>query len=80
MGQRAMSLDQRDDLEQLLELCATTARHGLLAAHAAMRSPKRRNAQDYVAEMQALSADLTRHLEVAIAARDAGHVELAEEG
>ena len=80
MGQRAMSFDRYDDLEQLMELCSSTARHGLLAAHAAMRSPKRRNAQAYVAEMRTLSADLTRHLEIAAAARDAGDTELAEEG
>ena len=80
MGQRAMSIDRHDDLEHLMDLCATTARQGLLAAHAAMRSPKRRNAQAYVADMQALSEDLTRHLEIAEAARQAGDTDLAEEG
>ncbi len=67
-------------LDRLTEQCATAARQGLLAARDAMRSPRRRNAHAYVSEMQALSEDLSRHLEIAEAARRDGRTELAEEG
>ncbi len=80
MGLSAMSDVTEDYLTDLVDLCATTARQSLLASHAAMRSPKRRNAQAYVAEMQVLSEDLTRHLAIAEAARAEGRFGLAEEG
>ena len=75
-----MTIEQAEDLTELVELCASTARQGLTATRDAMRTPMRRNAQAYVKEMHALSADLLRHLEIAEAARRRGCTETAEEG